>query len=82
MITNLYAIRDRAAEETGPLFHAKNDAVAVRQFQQLTKDSPYVADMKLLFFGTFNHDTSDLDVLTQPYVVEVTLNTEVIDEQA
>ena len=39
MITNIYTIRDKVAEEVGPLFQAKNDAVAIRQFKQLVKDS-------------------------------------------
>ena len=34
----LYTIWDRVAEEAGPIICAKNDAVAVRNFRNYTKD--------------------------------------------
>lgn len=80
MITNLYAIRDRAAEETGPLFHAKNNVIAMRQFEQITKNEPYSADMDLLLIGSFDHDTTRLVVLSEPEKVIITMNSEVVNE--
>lgn len=82
MITNLYAIRDRGAEETGPLFHAKNNAVAMRQFQQITKDIPHAAEMVLLLIGSFDHDTTNLVKLQIPEEVQLSLNSEVIENEA
>ena len=33
MIQRLYTVRDLVAEENGPIFTAKNDGVALRQFR-------------------------------------------------
>ena len=35
MIQRLYTIRDLVAEENGPIFTAKNDGVALRQFKEI-----------------------------------------------
>ena len=60
MITNIYTIRDKVAEEVGPLFQAKNDQVAIRQFKHLIKDSENPEEYELLCLGDFNDQTIEL----------------------
>ena len=37
---NLYVIYDRVAQESGPVFEAKNDGIAVRQMRNLLSENP------------------------------------------
>lgn len=55
----LYAIYDRAAEESGPLFEAKNDSVAIRSYTQLLdRVAPHDRDAYRLYcVGTYDRDT-------------------------
>ena len=75
MITNIYTIRDKVAEEVGPLFQAKNDAVAIRQFKQLIKDSENPEEYELLCLGDFNDQTIELETCK---VKVININIEVI----
>ena len=75
MITNIYTIRDKVAEEVGPLFQAKNDAVAIRQFKQLIKDSENPEEYELLCLGDFNDQTIELE---SGKVKVININIEVI----
>ena len=75
MITNIYTIRDKVAEEVGPLFQAKNDAVAIRQFKQLVKDSENPEEYELLCLGDFNDQTIELET---GKVKVININIEVI----
>ena len=75
MITNIYTIRDKVAEEVGPLFQAKNDAVAIRQFKQLIKDSENPEEYELLCLGDFNDQTIELETSK---VKVININIEVI----
>lgn len=54
----VYAIRDELAEETGPLFEAPSDAVALRQFGHLLSqvDDTSKGDYKLFRFGEFTEE--------------------------
>lgn len=58
MITRVYTIYDRLAEESGPLFQAKNDEVAHRQYQtQLsTIQNIKVDDFTLLCVGEYDNE--------------------------
>lgn len=75
MITRIYTIRDKVAEEVGPLFQAKNDAVAIRQFKQLVKDSENPEEYELLCLGDFNDQTIELET---GKVKVININIEVI----
>lgn len=79
MIINVYSIRDLIAEDSGPLFQAKNNAVAVRSFQFSLKDTTTPGDFRLLLIGSFDTETSRLVVLPVAEEVVLTLNDEVID---
>lgn len=54
----IYAIRDSVAEESGPLFVAKNDAVALRQYDALLRDADpkHKDEYELLCVGEYNSD--------------------------
>lgn len=58
----IYTVFDKVAEEYGPLFEAKNNGVALRQFKRLI--STVVVenrdDYVLYSCGTFDHDTGTL----------------------
>ena len=58
----IYTVFDKVAEEYGPLFEAKNDGVALRQFKQLI-DTVVVGnrdDYVLYSCGTFDHENGAL----------------------
>ena len=43
MKVNIYTIYDKVAEESGPVFQAKNDMVAVRMLKSLVSDNPNIS---------------------------------------
>lgn len=59
MKVNIYTIYDKVACEAGPIFQAKNDAVALRCFISLMKDTPNVvpSDYDVYCLGEFDTDT-------------------------
>lgn len=79
MKTNVYTIRDVVANESGPLFEAKNDGVAVRQFDRLVKDLDHKDEYVLLCVAAYDHE-EDTVVGFSARVVEVTLDTELEDD--
>lgn len=76
MKTNIYVIRDKVAEESGPIFEAKNDSVAYRQYVSLIEKSDHQGDFDLLCVGDYDHEE---DVLQHfiPYVVQLNVEMEV-----
>ena len=76
MKTYVYCIFDKVANEGGPLFQAKNDAVALRQFQMMREGLHKEVrpdDFKLFRLGFYDSDT--LSLHGQPEV-EIFLQTE------
>lgn len=61
----LYVVHDRLAEEVGPIFEARNDAVALRNFRKLM-ESNRPEEYKLLRLGVFDHDAVKFDLLSVP----------------
>lgn len=57
MLYNLYSIYDSVSEEYGPIFHAKNEAVARRAVESLLHDGVKSIDFDLYCLGTFDNDT-------------------------
>lgn len=73
---NLYTVYDRIAEESGPVFEAKNDGVAMRMFLTIkSKTDNLQDDYKLLRLGSIDHQTSMITVSQVP--IEVVQMTEV-----
>lgn len=80
MKINLYVVRDTVLEQSWPIGEAKNDAVALRNFEKVTKDNEFSADFELYQVGWFDHDSDTGQILSAPRKVEVTLSTEVEDD--
>lgn len=56
-MVNLYSIKDILAEEYGPIFEAKNDAVATRSYKQLVeKNKLNTSEFVLYYVGKFEND--------------------------
>lgn len=60
----LYTIYDRLAQEAGPIFECKNDAVALRSIVDVIKHD--YDRYHLLYLGHFNHDPVSLISLEVP----------------
>lgn len=61
MILKLYAIVDTVAEEYGPLFQAKNDGVAIRNFQALLHEKKAdPSEMQLWYIADYNTENGIL----------------------
>lgn len=73
----VYTIFDRLAGESGPLFEAKNDAVARRNFDRLLEKAGRADEYQLLRLGTVDHDTSKLEV----YEIPVEVRAEVFNHE-
>jgi hypothetical protein len=59
-MTNLYAILDKVAEEYGPPFPSKNDAVAIRQTQQLLQTVSSPVDYILVRIAQMDMETGKI----------------------
>lgn len=59
MKMNLYVVFDKIAGECGPVFEAKNDAVALRQYRHLVASNPGFVqdDFELMQVGTMDKET-------------------------
>lgn len=60
MIVNVYSIYDRAAEEYGPTFEAKTDAVAWRFYDVKTRQDEYRHELFLVCIGTYDTESGVL----------------------
>ena len=74
----LYTIYDKVAEETGPLFEAKSDAVASRSARTLLAEVQTVDDFKLLRVGYSDKTTGMITcevfpVEIDPYALDIKL---------
>lgn len=68
MVMRLYAIYDRKALETGPVFECKNNAVAFRSYKKLMENSPGLpSEYSLLVLGEVDHDTSCITGYPPPH---------------
>ncbi|GMO29634.1 MAG: hypothetical protein Ta2B_10630 [Termitinemataceae bacterium] len=64
MLFNLYSVRDRVANEFGPIFQAKNDDVAWRNYFSLLTNSNVtdMLDYELVRLGSFDVDTGKIEL--------------------
>jgi len=75
----LYVIRDLVAEESGPIFEAKNDQVARRAFKQgLERSRGGLAEYRLLCVGEYDHDKDLIQAF--PFPQEIFNTQELNDE--
>jgi len=61
MLVYLYSVEDKLAEEYGPPFTAKNDAIARRQFKNLSANMQQVEDFELWKLGTFDTESGEIN---------------------
>lgn len=63
----MYTVYDETAKESGPIFQAKNDGIALRNYRTMLKEiAPEVqGDYRLYVLGEFDHSTMSFD-LTEP----------------
>lgn len=66
MKTGMYVIYDKVAQECGPLFEAKNDGVAYREYARLREGTENPEDFQLLKMGLFDHETLQMTVVDDP----------------
>ena len=76
MKTEIYVIYDKVAQESGPIFEAKNEAVAQRQFVRVVGQAPDPDDFRLLRIGVMEHDTSVVTLEVPPVEVPVVVRRE------
>lgn len=64
----LYVIYDKAAQQSSPVFEAKNDAVAAREFRKVLQNlkDPAVPDYRLYCIGIFDQETMALLAVAPP----------------
>lgn len=61
----VYSIYDKVAKESGPLFFAKNEEVAQRQFNNVLGDFDEVrkSEYELILIGTFETETCEMELV-------------------
>lgn len=72
MKVGLYCIYDKIAQESGPVFQAKNDDVAVRATCSLLSDTVSIDDYilyRIAGFDSDNHIIDDCDVKVVDYEI-------------
>lgn len=70
MIFNVYTVRDTVAQESGPIFTAKNDAIAFRQFSNILKETTTPKDFQLIYLGKYNTEIGKI-YADEPTLVEI-----------
>jgi len=60
MLFSLYTVYDKVAKESGPIFQAHNDQVAMRSFSQMPIDEKVKGDFELIKLGEY--DTEKVQV--------------------
>lgn len=75
----MYAIRDRVADESGPIFEAKNNAVALRNLTDLLVQVPNhkKADFTLYQVGEYDNESMVIFVTGFPKLISENYVTEV-----
>lgn len=77
MVTRMYTVFDKVAQEAGPIFNAKNDGVAMRSYLALLKETKDQGEYKLMCLGSFENESMSIVLLPDP--IEVMEMTEVED---
>lgn len=62
----LYVTKDKVADDISPVFQAKNNAVALRMFNDLISSAPYPSDYELWIVGTL-----DKDMIIKPHIERI-----------
>jgi len=73
MRMNMYVVFDKVAEESGPIFEAKNHGVAVRNFIQVTSKAVAPNEYSLLCLGIYDHDINKMYPLDPPDEIDTAI---------
>lgn len=80
MKVRLYCVYDKVAKEAGPMFQAKNEAVALRMYQRMAIEQHIdVADYDLMFLGLYDPENMVIQAIPAEVVIP-NVNMEVEDE--
>jgi len=71
--SRLYVCRDIIADDCGPVFQAKNDAVALRSFRQLTKDTVNPDEYELHCVGYIDQN-DQFTIIAEHYQVNTIIS--------
>lgn len=75
MTKRIYVVFDRIAEESGPIFEAKNDAVALRQFRRMQQEHPVDwSEFDLYCLGEVDHVINSITAFATGEKVEATMS--------
>lgn len=81
MKTGLYVIWDDVAQESGPIYQAKNHDVALRMYQQtIQRNELNEHDFVLFHVGNYDSEALKIDPIAESYIVKAKLPKEEIDE--
>lgn len=89
MLNELYVVYDIMALEAGPIFSAKNERVAMRNYVGFIKTHPEIATQEYKLYKIATFDTESMEVKSEHKEVNVPLereelslfeNTEVVED--
>ena len=73
MTTQLFTLYDRIAMQTEGIFHARNEADAMRAFSKRFSTRDDSDDFNLLHLGSMNHDTGAIQLFDVPQQIPISL---------
>lgn len=81
MKTNMYTVYDKVAMESAVIFHAKHDAVAMRDFANVMRRRENPEDFQLLKLGVYDHDTMKIEMLNVPEEMHVAVQKKEVENE-
>ena len=76
MKISLYVIKDQVLEQSGPIYEAKNDGIALRNFLNVMKQNEFATDFELYCVGWYDHDKDEGSFHAARFVTDMALETE------
>lgn len=70
----IYTIRDKVADEFGPIYQAVNDNVARRQFDMLAQQTTHPKDYELFKLGTYDPGVPKVYGFVTPKIIELDMS--------
>ena len=67
---NLYVVYDRLAEESGPIYQAVNDGVALRQYNNLLQNCTCKEDYDCVCIGEFDTQTMSISLIGPKSIIK------------
>lgn len=71
-VMKLYVVRDQVADESGPIFECKNDAVAQRKFKgMITQNNASPMEYRLFVVGEIDHQSDEIRIYPNPKTIAI-----------